>query len=526
MDDKDYKVISNISIRRKRVLLTLIAFLLSVAFVFVIFYLVIGRKTDAWLDGTSGLGRTSVFPFIFTSGDELYSVDENLVVHDIDNNTSDAVYDNDLGKLYYIYKPSNTLYEYDIKNDSRTLLCSGVYSFKLFKERTVIPYVSTDGAIMVYSLNSKASSVLREPVERDGEAVPTQAYYFTSGKLSIVYYDEFNFEDNTAALKQWFTTGDVVTLSSAALIDKEPVIFTKDSAVSYFTKDGLCITAGKGETYNATGTSNIIKTNEAAYAEMISIPAEKFDNTKNIKFYYTVSGEEDNTSYTISSLNISGNSVSSSVIAENVDTIINYNEKYSNVIYSVKSGDVALVYSVRPGVPATLIAEVPSYSGYYYEDSSNLLYILVTDRIFYTVDVFDKNQTKYEIPDMCGISPYFGKPFSVIYSDDNNTKNIVLKQTEVESYPSTETRLYGKSDTVYLKLRQITGSNLCSLDIHNGDTEKRITNSCLPSSIVYDKKISTIIYYNNGTLYSYIDGVRTEISDFEKAVIPVAVLTE
>ncbi len=528
MDNSEYKVISNISIMRKRVIITILAFLLAVAFVFAIFYLVVAKKTDSWLDGTSGMARSSVFPFVYTSGDNIYVVDEDLTVSDIDNSTANVICDNNLRKVYYIYSPSSELYEYDLKSKTRVLLCKDVASFKLFKERTVIPYVGTDGALKLYSYNSKSSIVLREPVEIDPDVnLPDNALQFTMGKLSLVYFDNFNFDQGTANIKQWLSSGEIITLNEAARYAINPVIFSRDTAVSYYTKDGLCISPVNGDSLVVEGVASVVRTTDYAYGEVLSDPVSDFDASENIKYYMTgTSGGS--LGLDIYSLNVTRSSVTGTKIAENVNSVINYSAKYSNLIYSVVTGEDELsIYSTKTGNKSSLIAIAPLSSTLYYDISSDLLYIVGTDNTVYTIDVFDNASSKFELEEGVGsIVPYFGKPFLIFYSKDYKTKTLILKQTGIENYPSSETRLYGKSDSIYLKVRNIQGKATASIDLVDGNTITRITNSCKPSCIVYDKKIENVIYFDKNTLYAVRNGVRTAIADYSEDVKPVSVLTD
>ncbi|MBP5312692.1 MAG: hypothetical protein J6112_07675 [Clostridia bacterium] len=527
MEKKDYKVISDVSIMRKKVFLTILCFLLALGFVMVIFYLVVGRKTDAWLDGTGGLSRASVFPFVFSSGDDLYAVDEDLNVSDIDNNTSNAILDNNLKKVYYIYSPSNELYEYDVKNKTRVMLCPGVESFKLFKERTNIPYNATDGSIKLYSLNSKSSSVIREPVETEYRTLPSSALDFVLGKNSIVFFDNFDLDKGTASLKQWLSGGDIVTLSEGVFYTKSPVILANDTAVAYYTDAGLCVSPRSGEALTVPGNASLVRTNDFAYAELLLVPPTGFDASENIKFYYTGTSDPNSSGSDIYEISVSLRSVTGNKIAEKVHSIINYSKKYSTLIYSIEEDGDYLIYSVRPGSRPDLITKAPFDTSVYYDVSSDLLYLINADNTINTIDIFDKHRSDFEASGGIGtVAPYFGKPFSVVYSKDFKTKTIILKQSGIETYPATEFRLYGKSDSIYLKARSITGKSTVSLDLVNGSEAKRITNSCNSSCIIYDKDISGIIYYDSGTLYYFKNGVRSVIGDFDADVLPVNVLTD
>lgn len=527
MEKKDYKIISNRSIMRKRMFLTILSFLLAVMFVFAIFYLLFGRKSESWLDGTSGMARTSVYPFVFSSGNDIYTVDENLVVRDIDNNTRDAIYDNIFGKVYYIYKTTQEFFEYDIKDDSRTLLCSNVSSFKLFKERTVIPYVGTDGSLGLYSFNSKSTSLLRQPIDPDiyGK-LPSSATNFVIGESSILYFDNFDISKQTADLKIRLSGGDVKKVDEGVLYTKIPVIFVGESGFSYYKESGLCFSTKKGKPYNVSGSASLVQTTYLGYADLMSNPPSDFLGTQNVK-YYTVKKTDENGLIDIYEIKWNGSQIDSSLVCSNAYSVVNFDNVYSLLVYSVKQGDMLHIYTVTPGKNAKLIAETSPDSRLYFDAAGSLLYIMPGDDTVLTVDVFNLTKKTFEMDTKIGlISPVFGKPFSVIYSNDFATKTIVLKQSHTESYPSTEHRLYGKSDTVYLKLRDIEGRSVMSLDLVNGTTVKRITNSCDSSCIVYDKDLTNFIYYDKGTLYAVKNGTRTAIADFSDVVRPINVLTE
>jgi hypothetical protein len=143
----------------KKYVITFAIALVVAAVVIAIFSLVTNRHTETWLSGDSGAAREDMFPFVFTSGNSLYVLDENLSVSSIDDTVENVVHDVDLSKIYYTRQ--GVLYEYDIKANSRHAVCSGVRSFALFKERRSIVFSGQDGGIYVYLYNGKKVEKLR-----------------------------------------------------------------------------------------------------------------------------------------------------------------------------------------------------------------------------------------------------------------------------------------------------------------------------------------------------------------------------
>ncbi len=510
----------------KRMLLTVLFFLIAVAFVFIIFYLTIGKKTESWLDGKSGMARTSVYPFVFSSGNDIYTVDENLVVRDIDNSTRDVIFDNIFGKVYYIYKPTQEFFEYDIKDNSRRLLVSNVSTYKLFRQRVVIPYTGTDGSLGYYSFSSKSTKLLREPIDSELLAkLPQTATSFVIGNSCILYYDNFDTIAGTADLKVWFTGGSSKTVDEDVLYTQIPVIFKNDIAVSYIKKDGLNFCAKNGKPFVGPSSAALISPTNIGYAELASTPPADFDETKQIKYYYVDNGTSGQ-SFDIYELTVNGTNISSKNVCVGVRNIINYDDVYSILVYSVQVENELYVYSVRPGVKPALMAKTALNSYIYFDTSSSLLYVGNADGEISIIDTFNASKSTLKLESgLSMITPVFGKAMSVIYSTDHSVKTIVIKQNKTETYLSSEQRLYGKSDSIYLKLRDIQDSSFMSLDLVNGSTVTRITNSCNPSCVVYDKEFENIIYYDKGGLYVVKKGTRTLIAEFTDVVRPVNVLT-
>ncbi|MCR5055396.1 MAG: hypothetical protein K6B54_00605 [Clostridia bacterium] len=526
MENNEYRIKSNRFLMLKRMLLTILFFLLAVGFVFIIFYLTIGKKTESWLDGKSGMARTSVYPFVFSSGNDIYTVDENLVVRDIDNSTRDVIYDNIFGKVYYIYRPTQEFFEYDIKENARRLLVSNISSYKLFQQRVVIPFTGSDGSLGYYSFSSKTTTLLRPAIDSQLLAkLPQTATSFVIGDSCIVYYDNFSVDDGTADLMVWFTGGSKKKIDENVIYNQTPVIFKEDAAVSYYKKDGLSFCAKNGSPFKVSGSASIIIPTNFGYAELASTPPTDFDETQQIRYYY-VNNDVTGGGIDIYELKINGSKITSSLVKSGARSIVNFDDIYSILVYSVQVENEYYVYSVRPGQKPALLAVTALDSYIYFDTSASLLYVSNGSGEVQIIDTFNKSKTVLELENgVSMISPIFGKAMSVIYSTDHSVKTIVLKQSQTETYLSSEQRLYGKSDSIYLKLRDIQDRSVMSLDLVNGSTVTRITNSCNPSCVVYDKEFENIIYYDRGALYVVKNGTRTLIDEFTDVVRPVNVLT-
>ena len=82
----------------------------------------------------NGLGRSFMYPFVYTDGQEqLYVMQENNKVVTVDNNTSCVLHDSSYNKIYYIR--NTMLYEYSIKSNDRIALCDNATEFRLLGNR-------------------------------------------------------------------------------------------------------------------------------------------------------------------------------------------------------------------------------------------------------------------------------------------------------------------------------------------------------------------------------------------------------
>ncbi len=525
MENADYKIVSNKTIQRRKYFITFASFFAALAVVIAIFSLTVGRKTDDWIDGKAGYARSSVFPFVFTENDSLYLLDSSLTVHDVDNNVKNVAFDPQLGKVYYIYTPTEELFEYSVKDGTRLKLCGDVASYILFKERTFIPYVTPDGAIKVYSFNSKASTELRQAVSSGGDDSQNgfNPLLPVAGTGEIVFFDNFNRAEGTASLKLWRTGGSVTRISESVLYAKGVVIWKDDAAVSFYESTGLTVYSKYGKTFSAgeswTEVRPLYKEENVYGVDFV----KEYGDNEGLRFIYGDSEKHPGLK-TLLSLRPLISGIDTTEIFDGLSDIIGYSEESETVIFTTEDGGGVNVYCSQKGRKTKLITKCDVNDKLFYCASSDLLFVTSSDSVVSAIDIFDKSASKYVVGSNAeSIIPYLRKPY-VILKDKNGSENtIVLSYNLQEEFPVEETRLYGKSDSVYLMMRE-TGTEFVSLDLVSGDSIKRIANSCGSASVVFDKTVENVIFWNGSELCVYSNGKITKIPGFENEIVPAEVI--
>ena len=521
MENSGYKVVSNRTDQRKKFFIAFISFALALGVVIAIFSLTLGRRTEDWMDGTAGYSRSTAFPYPFISGRSLYVLRSDRSLDEVDNNVKDAVYDPAVNAVYYIYEPTAELYEYSVNDRTRVRLCAGVDKFSLFKDRTHIAFSALSGDICVYSYNSRSVSVVRSGIP--GRLLPQGLPPFYTGESSIYFFDEFDESGSAATLKQWKMSGAVSVVSEGVDPAEGVLIWKNDSAVSFTTESGLCVcprdgtpaVIGKGyypvlplETDNIySGADTVNRFDSCAGIRYLCLPDEK---TGAVSLY---------------SVSVSSKNVKTALVAENVSAIVGYDDSEEILIYKAGRSETEIsVFRTRKGGKPQELFFADLDSELFFEPISNCVYIMSKDGAATRVDIFDSAKTKYLVSDdAAAIRSYYRKPFVVLETGSGAYRTIVINKNVNETYNASETRLYGKSDNVFLLLRTKASGSSVSLDFSNSGVLKRISGDCVMSSVVFDKKIENVIYYGGGTLYLYSGGENFTVGTFSEVTVPVPV---
>ena len=522
MENSGYKVVSNRSDQRKKFLIAFVSFAFTLAFVIAVFSLTLGRRTVDWMDGTAGYSRAAAFPYPFISGSSLYVLRNDRSYDEIDNNVKNAVFDPAVDSVYYVYEPTSELYEYSVGDKTRVKLCSGVDSFSLFKNRTHVAFSTESGDICVYSYNSKSVSVLRGG--GSGGSVPADGSLFYVGVSSIFYFDDFDAEGGTATLKQWKMSGSVSTVSESVLYSSGVTIWKNDEAVSFYTKSGLSICPKDGSP--VVIGENFAQVLPGAYdhPDICGDVVRSFDTCVPVRYLSCTDPDKGLSLYSVS---VSSGKVKFSPICEGVKEIVGYDDASEVIVFTAdKNGSDLSVFKSQKGGKAQELFLTEADSELFFEPSSHCVYITSKDDSCTRVDIYDKAKTKYLVSnDAKDLTAYFRKPFAVFSDSAETTKTIVINRNIRESYSISETRLYGKSDSVYLLLRGNGISDRVSLDYASSGVLKRISGDCFGESVVFDKKLENVIYYSGGALYVFTGDQNYKVGTFAEKTVPVPVCT-
>ena len=69
-----------------------------------------------------------------------------------------------------------------------------------------------------------------------------------------------------------------------------------------------------------------------------------------------------------------------------------------------------------------------------------------------------------------------------------------------------------------------TDGGFVSLDLVSGDSIKRISNVCGRASVVFDKGVDNVVFWNGQELCVFSDGKITKIPGFESEIVPAEVI--
>ena len=132
---------------RKTGFLIMLITLIVIGIVIAVIELLPSNVPELGYSEQNGLGRSFMYPFVFTDAQsQLYVLEENNTVVPVDNNVSYSLHDSSHDRIYYVSE--NSLYEYALKTKDRVVLCENVVKFSLLGNRRGIVYTDNSNRIL------------------------------------------------------------------------------------------------------------------------------------------------------------------------------------------------------------------------------------------------------------------------------------------------------------------------------------------------------------------------------------------
>ena len=192
-------------------LITLIT-LVVVGMVIAVIELLPGDVPELGYSEQNGLGRSFMYPFVFTDGhDQLFIMKEDNSVVTVDNNVSYSLHDSAYEKVYYIR--NTMIYEYSIKTNDRVALCDNAKEFSLLGNRRGIVYTDTSNRLLLYLFKGEENVLLSTEgnTELPYYVVSDEGVVFADGQ-TLKYCDYFGeskvITENLNTLKKFYISSD------------------------------------------------------------------------------------------------------------------------------------------------------------------------------------------------------------------------------------------------------------------------------------------------------------------------------
>ena len=460
-----------------------------------------GRNPSLRGESDSGIGRSFMFPFVFTDEkNSLYTVksqgDEALA---IDDSVRDAVHIASKGVVYYVR--SNTLYCYEISAGRRYSVAVNVENYTVAGDRESVYYSAPDGSLW-YS-NGKKSTRLDEACEGRNGA------FFSAGKSAVLFISNVDNAAGTADLC-CFTPGGSVRRLAEGISAVDRFGLSGGDKYAFCSKSGeLCVYDLKGSVIARAARAVPV---EAAKQASLNEPSTKelsLDGNVPLKYVYVTA--EDGSS-TGSVLYFNGKSFKT--LADNVRRIIYCSADHGLLLYTVPENGGERVYRANGKGSSEKLFRLEDTARCLYDKDSDYLYYQKNSGALYRVNVYSSKLESVQISESSALLyKYPGKPFIQFTIADSDIVSLVHSSNTVQQYSGdNETRLYGADNDKYLLLR-VYGGDSVSLDLAENGYFTRIAAN-VDNSVFFDGLINTVIYSSGGSLWLWTEKGTAELGRF------------
>lgn len=451
----------------------------------------------------NGLGRSFMYPFVFTDGqNQLFVLKEDNSVVTVDNNVSYSIHDSKHEKIYYIR--NTMIYEYSIKTNDRIALCDNAKEFSLLGNRRGIVYTDAANRLLIYLFKGEENLILtkEEASESPYYVVSNEGVAFNDGK-KMLYCDYM---------------GDSKVLSENLNTAKKFYISDDDKNICFYEENKLIITDTKGKVIQTIDNGQIITSQEET--ALIYPTTNELNNNEGVKFKYFLSNigqvEISNTSLGSYSAGVLQyfNGKKLNKVATNIYKVIYYSNEDDFLLYTVLNADKMDVYMTSNGGKPRKQITCDVNDSFLFDNVSDYLYYRDSEGTLNRYDIYDTKHKAVKIADdIKNTYAYYNKPF-VAYTDKEQEYVYLVLNDKIERTDADyDIRLYGRSHEAYLLCRQ-NSNGLMTLDYVFEDRLTRIANN-VGLNIYFDRDLENAVYNENGKMFLWHKGNITCIGDYE-----------
>lgn len=484
------------------ILITLIT-LVIVGIVIAVIELLPSDVPELGYSEQNGLGRSFMFPFVFTDSQGQLSVmqEDNKVVT-IDNNTVCVLHDSSYGKIYYIR--NTVLYEYSISTNDRVALCDNVLEFSLLGNRRGIVYTDTSNRLLLYLFKGKEIVVLNK------EEAANLPYYAVSNE-GVVFADG-------EELKYCDFLGKSKVVSKKFNTSKKFYISEDSTNICYYEENILVVCDNDGQIIQEFDNGQLIINQPETV--LVHPTTNELPGNDGVPFRYFLTDIEQVESNIGNSMKhragvlkyYNGNKFSQ--IATDIYKVIYYSKEDNFLLYTVLNGDKMDVYMSTKGDAPEKQITCDITDSFVFDNRTYYLYYKDAEGTLWRYNIYDVNHKKVKISEDTGtIFDYYNKPFVAYTDSEQKYIYLVLKEKIERTDADSDVRLYGRGHESYLLCRQ-NSNGLMTIDYVFEDRLTRIANN-VTANIFFDKDLEYVIYNENQKMYLWHKGEIVLIGEYD-----------
>lgn len=482
-----------------------IIFFLSVLLVAVIVIAVLsllpGRFVRIGGRENGGVGRHTMFPFVFQNEEGMLRVipDDSMEVFEIDDSVTKSVCDSQTNYVYYIR--NSILYRYNIKENTRSELLQDVGDFILTDSRKVLYYTDSQGNLKYY--NGTASGLISE---KKG-ALPENYYVCEDSRL--LFLEDYNPDEGTAQLCLAEASGKVKRYDLRINGDKPFAFNLTGTRICFYQGNDFCVMNEQGTILARFKDGTAVT--ETAQASLVSSTTQYVTYTRHTSDRYIVTkGETEGQNRLVY---FDGSKTRE--IAEDIEQILYYSEAQDMILYTgLKQDGSVTVYRSVEGSKAESQLSCRQDTKFLFDSQSDYLYYQMFDGTLYRYNIYDVNRKSVKIATDTGLLYlYPNKPFVGYEAKNGDRVYLIHSDNSIRQYDGKkESQLYGLRDDRYFLLRTY-GNNLISLDYVQGQAMTRLSGD-VGQQIFFDEKMDYVLYTSNGILCVWDKTQTKEIGSF------------
>jgi hypothetical protein len=483
-------------------LITLIT-LVVVGMVIAVIELLPGDVPELGYSEQNGLGRSFMYPFVFTDGhDQLFIMKEDNSVVTVDNNVSYSLHDSAYEKVYYIR--NTMIYEYSIKTNDRVALCDNAKEFSLLGNRRGIVYTDTSNRLLLYLFKGEENVLLSTEgnTELPYYVVSDEGVVFADGQ-TLKYCDYFGeskvITENLNTLKKFYISSDNEYI---CYYEENTLILSRSNAKQIKKLENGQMILCQEETALMYPTTNELKDNDGVPFNYFLSNIEQVDTNSNKSGTYKTGVLQ----------YFNGNKFTE--IATDIYKVIYYSQEDNFLLYTVLNGDKMDVYMTSKGGTPKKHISCDINNIFLFDNRTNYLYYRDAEGMLWRYDIYDtKHKTVKLAEDISNIYDYYNKPFVAYTDKEQQHVYLILKDKIERTDADYDIRLYGRSHETYLLCRR-NSNGLMTLDYVFEDRLTRIANN-VGLNVYFDRDLEYAVYNENSKMYIWHNGEIICIGDYE-----------